>query len=234
MSTDTIALGTAAMLGVLHALEVDHMMAVTTFVSRRPSLRAATRFGLRWGLGHSLAVLAAGGVLLATGARWPQRYDALGEGMVGLVLIGLGIWALAAARKLHLHDAEEHGGHTHLHVHGPRMAHHHPHDRARAEEPGHDHGGITLVGLLHGLAGTTGVIALLPVTMTDRVGLGLGYLTCFGVGVTFAMTLFALAAAATIRRASSWSLRWGRRAVGLVGLGGIGTGIWWMLRAAGL
>jgi ABC-type nickel/cobalt efflux system permease component RcnA len=234
MSMDTIALGTAATLGFLHALEVDHMMAVTTFVSRRPTLRAATRFGLRWGLGHSLAVLAAGGVLLATGVRWPQRYDALGELVVGLVLVGLGVWALVAARKLHLHDAEEHGGHAHLHVHGAGAVHRHPHGAARSAETPHEHGGITLVGLLHGLAGTTSVVALVPVTMVDRVGLGLGYLTCFGAGVTLAMTLFALAAAAAMRRASSWSLVWGRRSVGLVGIGGIGTGIWWMVRAAGL
>jgi len=61
MWTDAIALGTAAMLGCLHALEVDHLVAVSTFVSRRPTAAAAVRFGFRWGFGHSLAVLAAGG-----------------------------------------------------------------------------------------------------------------------------------------------------------------------------
>jgi ABC-type nickel/cobalt efflux system permease component RcnA len=234
MPTDAIALGTAVLLGVLHALEIDHMVAVTTFVSRRPSLRSATRFGFRWGVGHSAAVLLAGGVLLATGVRWPERYDALGEGLVGLMLVGLGLWALAAARKLHLHPEEEHGDHAHLHVHGPRAAHRHRHAADRAAARIHEHGGITLVGLLHGLAGTTGALALVPVTMADRVGLGLGYLAAFGAGVTLAMTLFALAAAALIRRATAGSLVWGRRAVGLVGLGGIAVGIWWLARAAGL
>jgi ABC-type nickel/cobalt efflux system permease component RcnA len=234
MPTDTIALGTAAMLGVLHALEIDHMVAVTTFVSRRPSLRSATRFGFRWGVGHSVAVLLAGGVLLAAGVRWPEQYDALGEGLVGLMLVGLGFWALAAARKLHLHPEEEHGGHAHLHLHGPRTAHEHRHQTEHAAARSHEHGGITLVGLLHGLAGTTGVLALVPVTMVDRVGLGLGYLAAFGVGVTMAMTLFALAAAALMRRATARSLVWGRRTVGLVGLGGIGVGLWWLARAAGL
>ena len=116
MSTDAIALGTAAMLGFLHALEVDHMVAVTTFVSRRPTPAAAVRFGLKWGIGHSVAVLAAGGLLLATGLRWPARYDALGEALVGLMLIGLGSWALVSARKLHLHSAVEHGGSAQLQV----------------------------------------------------------------------------------------------------------------------
>jgi hypothetical protein len=232
MSTDAIAIGTAAMLGFLHALEVDHMVAVTTFVSRRPSLRAAARFGLRWGVGHSLAVLLAGGLLLATGMRWPERYDAVGEGLVGLMLVGLGGWAVAAARKLHLHAAEEHGDHAHLHVHGARGHHVHPHPAA---QPGpHDHGGITLVGLLHGLAGTTGVVALVPVTMMDRVGLGLGYLTAFGIGVTLSMTLFAVAASVLMRRATRASLVWGRRSVMLVGVAGIGVGVWWVARAADL
>ena len=234
MSTDAIALGTAAMLGFLHALEVDHMVAVTTFVSRRPSLRSAARFGLRWGVGHSVAVLLAGGVLLATGIRWPERYDALGEGLVGLMLVGLGGWAVAAARKLHLHAAEEHGDHAHLHLHGSGRPHLHPHHQPHQGSEPHDHGGITLVGLLHGLAGTTGVVALVPVTMMDRVGLGLGYLTAFGVGVTASMTLFAVAASVLMRRATRPSLVWGRRVVTLVGVTGIGVGIWWVARSAGL
>lgn len=237
MPSDVFALGTAAMLGFLHALEVDHMLAVTTFVSRRPTAAAATRFGLRWGIGHSVAVLTAGAVLLATGVRWPARYDAVGEGIVGLMLVGLGIWALISARKLHLHRAEEHGDHAHLHLHRAGATHHHHHHHS-GDQPGaahrHEHGGVTLVGLLHGLAGTTSVVALLPVTMMDRIGLGLSYLTLFGVGVTVAMTLFALVAAAAMRRATEYSLDWGRRAVALVGLAGIGAGIWWVVRAAGL
>ncbi|HEX3234786.1 MAG TPA: hypothetical protein VHR41_11360 [Gemmatimonadales bacterium] len=231
MSSDIIALGTAGMLGCLHALEVDHMVAVTTFVSRRPTLASATQFGLRWGMGHGIAVLAAGGFLLATGIRWPLRYEPLGEGLVGLVLLGLGGWALASARKLHLHSAEEHGGHAHLHVHQGLGTHGHPHGPASPPARPHDHGGITLVGLLHGLAGSSGVVALVPVTMMDRVGLGLGYLTAFGIGVTLAMILFALVAAGAVRRASSRSLAWGRRSVMLVGFLAMAIGAWWVARA---
>ena len=233
MSTDAIALGTAAMLGFLHALEVDHMVAVTTFVSRRPTPAAAVRFGFKWGIGHSVAVLAAGGLLLATGLRWPARYDALGEALVGLMLIGLGSWALVSARKLHLHSQEEHGGHAHLHVHGGAAPHAHAHGAAAPAREPHEHGGITLVGLLHGLAGSSGVVALVPVTMMDRVDLGVGYLTCFGAGVTLAMVLFALIAARLMNRATKGSLVWGRRVVRLVGLSGLAVGVWWLRAAAG-
>ena len=232
MSSDLIALTTALMLGCLHALEVDHMVAVTTFVSRRPTTAAALRFGLHWGLGHSAAVLAAGGVLLLTGLRLPSRLDAWGECLVGLMLAALGAWALASARKLHLHSAEEHGGHTHLHLHGQGGPHHHDHGPSSPADQPHEHGAVTLVGLLHGLAGTSGVVALVPVTMMDRVALGVGYLTCFGVGVTAGMALFAMIAATAVRRSTRGSLLWGRRAVQLVGLLGIAVGAWWIVRAA--
>lgn len=233
MSSDAIILATAAMLGSLHALEVDHIVAVTTFVSRRPTASAAARFGFRWGLGHSIAVLAAGGVLLATGARWPARYDALGEGLVGAMLIGLGVWSLISARKLHLHTSEEHGGHAHVHLHGGGAAHSHGHGPAVPAHQAHEHEGITLVGLLHGLAGTAGVLALVPVTMLDGVGLGLGYLACFGLGVTVAMMAFAIAVAGVLRRATAGSLVWGRRVVRLVGGCGIAVGAWWVAGALG-
>ena len=149
------------------------------------------------------------------------------------MLIGLGAWALVSARKLHLHSHEEHGGHAHLHLHEGASSHVHSHGPALPARERHEHGGITVVGLFHGLAGTTGVVALVPVTLMDRVGLGLGYLTCFGVGVTLAMMVFALLAAGVMRRATAGSLAWGRRMVRLVGVSGIGVGAWWLLAAAG-
>lgn len=227
------------MLGFLHALEVDHMLAVTTFVAGRPSLTAATRFGFRWGVGHSLAVLALGGLLLFTGVRWPQRYDAVGEGAVGLMLVGLGFWALRSSRKLHLHEPAEHGDHAHLHAHGGPAAHGHPHPHSHSHphphEPKHHHAGhgITLVGLMHGLAGSSGVVALVPVTLIHRVDVGLAYLVAFGVGVTAGMMVYAVVAAFAMRQAAARSLRWGRRITGVVGLAGVGVGCIWVWRAMG-
>lgn len=234
MSAEWIALGTALTLGLLHALELDHMLAVTTFVSRQPAPRAAAWFGARWGLGHSAAVLAAGGVLLVSGVRWPERWDAVAEAAVGVVLIGLGVWAIRSARKLHLHSVEEHGGHAHLHLHAAaERPHAHPHaSPAEAHRP-HGHGGVTAVGLLHGLAGTSAVVALVPVTLADRVAVGIGYLVAFGVGVTVAMTAFAVLAAVTMRTASARSLDAGRWVTRLVGIAGIGVGVFWVVRAIG-
>jgi len=249
---------TALMLGFLHALEVDHMVAVTTFVTGRPSLARAARFGFRWGVGHSLAVILAGGALLVTGLRWPARFDAVGEGLVGAMLVGLGIWALRSSRGLHLHPPEEHGDHAHLHLHrdaGPVHHHHgppataphqhrrdhHHHDHAgrhehgaHEERPAGTRKGITLVGLMHGLAGTSAVVALIPVTLIDRLGVGLAYLVAFGAGVTAGMVLYATVAAFAMRQAAARSVVWGQRVARAAGVAGIVVGAWWVIRAAGV
>ncbi len=233
-----LSLGTAGILGFLHALEVDHMIAVTTFVATRPALGTALRFGARWGIGHSLAVLTAGGILLATGLRWPPEWDAVGEALVGVMLILVGVWAIRATRNLHLHRPAEHGNHAHLHVHhdgDERHEHRHatpnpsPSGNGPSVQP-HRHA-TTLVGLLHGLAGTTGAIALIPVTLIESPWVGIGFLLAFSVGVVVAMTLYAFAAAVAIRRAGAHSLSLGRRVSQAIGGTGILIGVWWIVRA---
>lgn len=237
MPQDWLPVLAALTLGFVHALEVDHMIAVTAFVSTRPALASAAGFGLRWGIGHSVAVLVVGGILVASGLRWPERYDAVGEALVGVMLVGIGIWAIRAGRRLHLHGVDEHGGHAHLHVHGPSHppTHHHlhPHDHP-PELHDHAHGkgaGITLVGLMHGLAGTTGVVALVPVTLIAKTGVALAYLLAFGLGTIAGMMLFATVAAFAMRQAAERSLQVGRVITTVVGTAGIGVGVYWISNA---
>jgi len=233
MDSIFVTLITAFTLGFLHALEVDHMIAVSTFVSTRPVLRSAAEFGVRWGVGHSIAVLLLGGILLLTGVRWPPRYDGIGELAVGLMLIGLGVWAFRAARRLHIHSPEEHGGHLHLHAHGSLPASHgHVHDSGHAADQAHHHGhGVTLVGLLHGFSGTSAVVALVPVVLIRRIGLGFGYLAAFGFGVTLGMMLYAMIAALAMRYAAERSMLWGRRIGMGVGIAGVLVGLGWVVGA---
>lgn len=240
-----VALGTAFLLGLAHAIEIDHMIAVTAFVSTRPRLRAAAGFGLRWGLGHSLAVFVVGGILVATGLRWPEGYDRLGETLVGVLLVAVGVWAMRRARKLHLHPPEEHGDHAHLHAHAhphePHAHDHHGHEAHAHPPTGHHHHheghgahrGMTLVGMMHGLAGTSAVVALVPVTLMDRKLVGLGYLGAFGLGTVLAMMAYAMVAAVAFQRASAASLGWGRALGRFVGVGSIVVGVWWVWRAVG-
>lgn len=218
-------LATAGLAGCLHAFDPDHMVAVTTFVSRRPALAAAARFGARWGLGHAIAILLAGGLLLATGVRLPERFDSVAELLVGLVLVGLGIWAWRSAARLHLHRAPAPGMGPEVHAHAV--------DHAHPQHALQDHHGITLVGLLHGLAGTSAAVALVPVTLLGSIPAGIGYLAVFGAGVVFAMTLFAICAAVAMRSAAERSLQWGRWIARAVGTASVVVGGWWVVRAAG-
>ncbi len=232
MPQDLAPLATAALFGFLHALEVDHMLAVSVFVTDRPALRTAAGFGLRWGMGHGLTVMALGALAVVSGLRWPAHLDALAEGGVGLLLIGIGVWALRRAARLHLHRPQEHGDHLHLHSHGLGV-HPHGHGAGHAAHRPHRHGrNVTAVGLLHGLAGTSGVVALVPLTVLERPWLGAAYLAVFGIGTVTAMTLFAVIAAAAARRMGNRSVAVGR-AIGMaVGGGAVFVGGWWIWRAA--
>jgi ABC-type nickel/cobalt efflux system permease component RcnA len=181
-------------------------VAVSAFVSSRPTLPLALRFGGRWALGHSIAVLGAGSILLASGLTVPAGFDRWAERFVGVMLIAVGVWSIRSIRRLHLHGAPAHGDHAHLHQH-PAAALRHDHRHGAGPGPKHHHPrGAMLVGLLHGLAGTTGAVALVPVTLIPDWRMGFGYLVVFSAGVTAGMTLFALLLAQAIRSGTAGSL----------------------------
>jgi ABC-type nickel/cobalt efflux system permease component RcnA len=226
---ELLPFATAFVLGFVHAVDVDHAVAVSAFVSTRPSLPLAARFGLRWAAGHSLTVLLAGGLLLALGVRLSPAFDVWAERAVGVMLIAVGLWALRSARRIHFHGPPSHGDHAHVHVHpeaGPRHEHAHgPEHRG----PRHHPRGIGLVGMVHGLAGTSGVLALLPVTLFDHRSLCAAYLALFSLGVVAGMVLFACVVAYAMTRAASVSVRWGRRIAQAVALTGVAVGLVWLI-----
>lgn len=230
--TSFLALGTALVLGFVHALELDHMVAVTVYVSRRPSLLTATGFGMRWGLGHSAAVLLLGTGLLALGLRIDPAVEQALEGLVGAALVGVGVWSLRTVRNLHLHAPAEHGDHAHLHVHrAAAPGHGHAHGAGHHHPPHHHPRGIGLVGLVHGLAGTSAAVALVQVSIAPDLGAGLLYLTVFGLGVTAGMAAFALLAALAMRTAEGRSIVPGKRVGACAGVLSIGIGLAWIARA---
>jgi nickel/cobalt transporter (NicO) family protein len=229
---DLLPFGTAFLLGFVHAVDVDHAVAVSAYVSTRPSLPAAARFGFRWAAGHSLTVLAAGGLLLALGLRWPEGLDRWAEGAVGVMLVGVGLWAARALQRLHLHRPPAHGDHAHLHVH-PAADRPHDHRHGPGHRDRHHHPrGIALVGMLHGLAGTSGVLALVPVSLIDSRALGAAYLALFCAGVVAGMVLFAGVVAFALGRAAERSVAWGRRFAQAVALTSVVVGVVWVARAA--
>ncbi|MSR07225.1 MAG: hypothetical protein EXR93_09200 [Gemmatimonadetes bacterium] len=221
------AYAAAFALGTAHALEVDHMVALGAFVGGNPRLRSALGFGVRWGIGHAAVVLVAGGLLAASGLRVPESAQTWLEAGVGLALIGVGVWAWFNARRLHLHGPEEHGSHGHLHTHGTSPAHHH-HDHVHAPETRHAHLS-TLVGAVHGLAGSAPVVALVPVTLMPSLGAALGYLLAFGIGTILGMGAYAGAAALAVGRAAE-SVRLARGLAFGTAFLSMAVGVWWLVR----
>ena len=202
---------TALIAGFAHALEPDHMAAVTTFVSRRPRPAQAVAFGVRWGVGHSASLLVVGLVLVMLDLRVPERLTRGLEFGVGGMLLGLGIWLLWNVLHERAHRLAERG-------------HPHPHEHT------HAHGSLW-VGMAHGLAGTAPLVALLPAALTRSPWQAGGYLLFFGVGTTVAMGLYAVAAGMVFDQAGSRVPALGRTLRTLTALGSAVLGMAWMAGA---
>ncbi|MGH7476722.1 MAG: sulfite exporter TauE/SafE family protein [Longimicrobiales bacterium] len=220
-----IPLATALLLGSVHALETDHMAAVSAFVARRPGTRAAIGFGARWAFGHGVAILLVGALLMALGLRLPQTGEPWLERAAGLALVVVGVWTASGARALHAHRHAHADGtvHTHLHAHEGGI------EQPHAERHDHRHA-VTAVGALHGLAGTAPVLALLPLTdLHGPVAAGL-YLVSFGVGTALAMVMYALLAGWVAGRAAERSTRIAQWIARATGFATALVGIVWILR----
>lgn len=216
----SLPLITALFAGFVHALEPDHMAAVTTFVSRRPRPLEAVGFGLRWGVGHSAALLVVGMILIVLDLRIPERLAAGMEFGVGGMLLCLGAWLLWTVlheRAHRLADAEHH---------------HHHHDDGH--EHGHSHRHNTLwVGMAHGLAGTAPLVAAVAAATQSPWMAGTNLLL-FGVGTTVAMGLYAMIAGLVFDQAGTRVPRLGRTLRTLTALGSAALGIVWMAQALGM
>jgi ABC-type nickel/cobalt efflux system permease component RcnA len=213
-------------LGAAHALEVDHMVAVGTFVGTKPQLRSAISFGVRWGLGHAAVVLGLGSLIAVSGLTVPEKASRWAELAVGAMLIAIGAWAFNLARQIHVHPPHTHGGHGHLHAHPASGRHEHHHSRADRR---HSHLS-TLVGAAHGLAGTAPVAALIPVTLLDDLPSAVGYLAVFGAGTVAAMGSYAALASLAVQRAAT-SERAARGVARLTASASVAVGIWWIVGA---
>ena len=198
MSYPLFALGLGFLLGLKHATEADHLVAVTTIVSEQRSVSRSALVGALWGVGHTAALLAAGVFVILLEVTIPERVAAALEFGVALMIVFLGsrvlYLALRRRRRVHVH-AHTHDGrtHTHLHfhesgdAHAPAAAHAPPHER---------HGGFRgwrplAVGAVHGLAGSAALtlLVLAEVLRDGSRALGLAYLLLFGAGSVGGMML---------------------------------------------
>ena len=151
----------ALALGVRHASEPDHLVAVSTLVAGEPNPRRAAKLGAIWGVGHSIALLAVGGLLLLLREQLSERMGALLElGVAGMLLV-LGVKSITTA--IRMRRGQEH---AHTHEEGQRRP--------------------LLIGLVHGLAGSGALTALVLASMPS-VTSGIVYMLCFGIGSVVGM-----------------------------------------------
>jgi len=182
------------MVGTGHAFEPDHMAAVSTLVCDKNSRRDILRHGVVWGFGHTAVLLIVGGAALLLKTTLSPQFAIGMEGVVGVMLIGLGAHVFYRMRrdKVHFHRHTHAGGAAHIHVHS------HKHDTAphKAESHRHAHPDRSawrtlVVGFTHGLAGSAAIILATAATL-NSAPLGLVYIAVFGAGSILGMAIVSL------------------------------------------
>lgn len=177
-----------------HALEPDHLVAVSTLVAEEKRLWPAARLGLVWGLGHQLPLTLLGLPVLLLRLHLPAFLEHAVDLVVGLILIALGVRVVWRLRRDHVHGhAHDHNGHSHTHFHAHGHSHaagHHDHVHPR---PGRDQQGWLsfAIGMVHGMGGS-GAVIVLALAAAPTLARGALYLFTFGIGVClgmFALTL---------------------------------------------
>lgn len=190
--------------GLVHVLSgPDHLVAVAPLAvdERSPHWRA----GFQWGMGHTTGVLIIGALLFAFREVLPiDAISAYSERIVGLALIGVGVWGAYRATRLQVHRHDGVDGAVHAHVKGPdgRAPRTHEHDEQHRHPHLHGHARTRAsfaMGLVHGLAGSSHLFGVLPALALSTRMDAAAYLGGFGAGAIVAMTAFAALVGAIAR-----------------------------------
>jgi high-affinity nickel-transport protein len=218
-------------LGMRHATDPDHVIAVTTIVSHQQKTGRAALIGAMWGLGHTVTIFIVGSAIILFNVAIPARLGLAMELSAGFMLIVLGVWnlysfiyavpnQLAGNSLVHTHP-HSHGDyiHNHPHKHDPESHPHLPEQTplARLDQTFGKLGVYQLVrplivGIVHGLAGSAAV-ALLILASIHNSRWAIVYLLVFGIGTIAGMMLITMSVASTFRfvgdRVSGFSRRLG-------------------------
>jgi nickel/cobalt exporter len=218
-------------LGLLHALDADHIMAVSALSNRKPSLRRTLKFSANWAVGHGSVLILLGLLFFGLGIALPESIQQLAESSVGVLLIGLGLACFWQFHKekvvLNKHTHEHSDGsieHTHLHVHD--------HDKKveSSQQVKEAHTPV-MVGVLHGLAGSAPALALIPAMMQTSLWEAMGYLVLFSAGVLFSMVAFGLSFGLVQKKLQQKSIKvfnWSRK---IIASAAVGIGFYWLSQA---
>jgi hypothetical protein len=217
-------LGFGFLLGMQHALEADHIAAVSSIAARRSNVGDIVKHGLTWGLGHTLTLFVFAGAAILLGHAIPEHLSRPLETAVGIMLVGLGahvLWRLWRDR-VHFHQHRHGHGTDHFHLHS-HAADPVPHQRS---SHAHRHGfrwRTLLVGLMHGMAGSAALLVL-AVTQAASSAYGLLYVLLFGIGSMLGMGALSIVIAVPLVVSARW-LTWANRTLqGVVGIVTIGIG----------
>lgn len=218
-------LGLGFLLGMQHALEADHIAAVSSIAARRSHVADIVKHGLTWGIGHTLTLFVFAGAAILLGHAIPETVARPMETAVGVMLIGLGahvLWRLWRDRV-----------HFHRHGHGDGTVHFHAHSHAGEATPharaahAHEHGfrwRTLLVGLMHGMAGSAALLVLV-VSQASSPAVGLAYVALFGIGSMIGMGALSTLIAVPLVVSARW-LTWANRGLqAAVGLATIAIGV---------
>jgi sulfite exporter TauE/SafE len=186
-------------LGLRHALDPDHIAAVSTFVTEERDPLRSSLIGVSWGLGHTAALMVFGLALAVLHLAVSARVGQVLEFLVGCMLVFLGVNVLVRlgkGRVIHAHTHEHDGNvHAHLHFHLGDARHDHQHHALRWG------GRPFVVGVMHGLAGTAAVM-LLVVGAIPSLLLAVGALLVFGLGSIGGMVAMSLLMSASLAYAA--------------------------------
>jgi ABC-type nickel/cobalt efflux system permease component RcnA len=216
---------TGIIAGVIHVWTgPDHLTAIAPLAVRQP--RRSWIPGVRWGFGHSAGVAVVGLLSLWLRGLIPVEWlSSWGERLVGVMLLGIGLWALRQAfqNKLHAH-AHEHDGEHHVHLH----THHHGHVPEKSTPHRHSHAAFG-IGTLHGLAGSSHFLGVLPALALPTTWQAVTYLLAFGVGTVLAMALFSWGIGKLATHLADRGPIFYRRMMTASGLAAMGMGIFWLV-----
>ena len=226
-------LGLGFLLGMQHALEADHIAAVSSIAARRSQVGDIVKHGLTWGLGHTLTLFAFAGAAILLGHAIPERLARPLETAVGIMLVGLGahvLWRLWRDRvHFHSHGHGDGTVHIHAHSHLPSPAQNPasaavPHARTAHEHPHGFRWRTLLVGLMHGMAGSAALLVL-TVSQASSPAVGLAYVALFGIGSMIGMGALSTVIAVPLAVSARW-LTWANSGLqGAVGVVTIAIGL---------
>jgi len=190
-------LATGFALGVIHAVDPDHLMTISALSARADSHRATLRHAAMWALGHGGLLIGVASAVMLLGWTLPAALPAGAERSVGAILIVAGLSAVWLRHPPHTHRAG-----------------------LRERAP-------FAVGLIHGLAGSAAMLALLPATLYGPLA-GLAYAAIFSGGVLVGMMGFGLVLAGFQQRIGREAPKVHRFGQVATGLGAIGMGVHWL------